>query len=297
MVVLPSQLATYHNELGFMLLDRDMDIDRSSYQSAFSYSEGKKPKSEPLKHQSYLEHISDLVKAYDRSIRPSIQYVMRQLGDLTGLTVDTIDQAIRLAIACHDLGKLGQRWQQWAWDWQTLLFKEKGWPSLPDQSYFFAKTDFDYNSAEHRELRKKMKLKRPPHHACEGVALGMELIAASLSVEEEGDKREILLRAVCGAIAHHHTADAHEYGSIRLKQGAALEVKDALERAKEQASWTYELSLLETSELEGDDLAPTNAHALITRPKQGRLHEPEAWLYYVIARALRLADQRAGKFV
>lgn len=143
-----------------------------------------------------------------------------------------------------------------------------------------------------------MKLKRPPHHACESAVLGMELIAASLGVEEEGDKREMLLRAVCGAIAHHHTPDAHEYGSIRLKQGALEVVKEALERAKEQATRKYDLSLLEeTSELEGDDLAPANATALITRPKQGHLHESETWLYYVIARALRLADQRAGKFV
>jgi CRISPR-associated endonuclease/helicase Cas3 len=105
------------------------------------------------------------------------------------------------------------------------------------------------------------------------------------------------LRAVCGAIAHHHTPNAHEYGSIRLKQGATAVVKEALERTKEQASWLYNLSLLETLEMDGDDLAPANARALITRPKQGRLHEPETWLYFIIVRALRLADQRAGKFV
>jgi hypothetical protein len=78
-----------------MLLDRELNIGKSSYQSALSNSKGEKPKFEPLKHQSYQEHISDLVKAYDRSIRPSIQYVMRQLGDLTGITADSIDQAIR----------------------------------------------------------------------------------------------------------------------------------------------------------------------------------------------------------
>jgi len=297
MVVLPSQLAIYHDELGFMLLDDSIKVDTNSYQSAIlSEKKGSKPTYEALKHQSYQEHISGLVEAYDRSIRPSIQYVIRRLEKLTGLSIDTIDQAIRLAIACHDLGKLGQQWQQWAWDWQILLFKEQGWPSLPDQPYFFAKTDFDHNSPGHRKLRAMMKLKRPPHHACESVALGMELIAASLVVEDD-DKREMLLRAVCGAIAHHHTPDAHEYGPIRLKQSAAVVVKEALERAKEQASWIYDLSLLETSELEGDDLSPTNTPALITRSKQGRLHEPETWLYFVIVRALRLADQRAGKFV
>src|SRR5207302_6049316 len=109
-----------------------------------------------------------------------------------------------------------------------------------------------------------------------------------LGIKDDNDTKEHLLRAVCGAIAHHHTADAHEYGSIRLKHGAIAIVKEALERAKEQATWTYDLSLLEeTSELESDDLAPANAHALITRPKWGSLHEPETWLYFVIVRALR----------
>lgn len=297
MVVLPSQLATYHDELGFMLLDDSIKVNTNDYQSTISTEKnGNKPRYEPLKHQSYLEHITGLVLAYDRSIKPGIQYVMKRLGDLVEIPIDTIDQAIRLAIACHDLGKLSQKWQQWAWEWQALLFKEQGWPSLPDQSYFFAKTDFDHNSPEHQRLRKMMKLKRPPHHACESVAIGMDLIEASLLIADDG-KRDMLLRAICGAIAHHHTADAHEYGPIRLKQGAELAVKAALERTKEQASWSYELSLLETSDLEGDDLSPTNASALITRPKQGRLqHEPETWLYFVIVRALRLADQRAGKF-
>lgn len=295
-IALPGQLATYHDELGFMLLDDSIKVDTKDYQSTISTEKrGSKAGYEPLKHQSYLEHITGLVLAYDRSIKSGIQYVMQRLGNLLEISVGTLDQAIRLAIACHDLGKLGQRWQQWAWDWQTLLFKEQGWPSLPGQSYFFAKTDFDHNSPEHQRLRKMMKLKRPPHHACESVAIGMDLIEASLQVKDES-KREMLLRAICGAIAHHHTANAHEYGTIRLKQGADLAVKAALERTKEQASWNYELSLLETSELEGDDLSPTNAPALITCPKQGRLHEPETWLYYVIVRALRLADQRAGKF-
>lgn len=298
MVVLPGKLATYHEELGFILLDSDLNIGESSYESILEESKGRKRESEPLKHQSYLEHISGLVEAYDRSIKTNLQYVIYQLEELMGLSPDLIDQSIRLAIACHDIGKLGQQWQQWAWDWQTLLFKEKGWPALPDQSYFFAKTDFDYQSPEHKMLRGKMALKRPPHHACEGAALSMELIAASLGIKEEDDTKEKLLRAVCGAIAHHHTANAHEYGSIRLKQGAIAIVKDALERAKELATWTYDLSPLEeTPELESDDLAPANAHALITRPKQGSLDEPETWLYFVIVRALRLADQRAGKFV
>ena len=160
MIVLPSQLATYDKDLGFVLLDGRLKIESSGHQSALVEKEKKKPQFDVLKHQSYQEHISGLVKAYDSSIKHNLQYVIYRLEELMGLPQDSIDQAIRLAIACHDLGKLGKQWQQWAWDWQLLLFKEKGWPSLPHQSYFFAKTDFDYNSPEHWKLRERMKLKR-----------------------------------------------------------------------------------------------------------------------------------------
>src|SRR5712692_1388624 len=296
MVVLPGELATYDKELGFVLLDERLNVKSTGYQSTPLEKEKKKSKFDVLKHQTYQEHISGLVKAYDSSIKHNLQYVVHRLQDLMGLPQGSVDQAIRLAIACHDLGKLGRGWQQWAWNWQTLLFKEKGWPLLPDQPYFFAKTDFDYSSSEHRRLRDTMAMKRPPHHACEGVALGMNLIAESLGVTEPGSKEEPLLRAVCGAIAHHHTSSAHEFQSIQLQQGALEAVKQALEDARQQGTWVYDLSLVDMSSLESGDLAPANAPADITRPKQGRLHEPEAWLYFVIVRALRLADQRAGLF-
>jgi CRISPR-associated endonuclease/helicase Cas3 len=179
-----------------------------------------------------------------------------------------------------------------------LLFERQGWPRPPSHPYFFAKTDFDFHSPDYRKWREEMKTKRPPH-ACESVAIGRDLIAESLCARVGEEKCEMLLRAVCGAIAHHHTADAHTYGTVKLKQEAKGAVGEALEQARQQLAWTYDLSHLYVSRIEGDDLAPTTgapSDAYITKPRQGRLTELETWLYFVIVRALRLADQRADVF-
>jgi len=221
------------------------------------------------------------------------------LEDELGLPARSIDQAIRLAIACHDLGKLGEQWQRWAWDWQTLLFEEKGYPVLPDQSYFFAKTDFDSQSAEQKALRKQMTMQRPPHHACESVVLGAALLAESLFATVGEEKGEILVRAACGAIAHHHTTNAHTYETIRLKDGALDAIDSALRATRQQETWTYDPDCVDLARIEGDDLLPMNLSpfdAPITRPRQGRMHELETWVYFVIVRALRLSDQRADKY-
>lgn len=300
MIVLPSQLATYDKDLGFVLLDGRLTPEPTNnyYQSTLQ-AEKKKSKSTfaVLKQQDYQGHIRGLVDAYNSSIRHDIQYVVQRIEELMGLPKGKVDQVVRLAIACHDLGKLGKEWQQWAWEWQTLLYKKQGRDPFqpPYQAYFFAKTDFDF-SKEQKTWRDEMRIKRPPHHACEGVMLGMDLLANSLGVKEPNSKEVQLLRAVCGAIAHHHTAKAHEYGPIQLKTGAEKALKEALEYARLQAPWMYDLTRLDTSLLEGGDLTPANTPADITRPKQGRLHELETWLHFVIVRALRLADQRAGIF-
>ncbi|HET9920407.1 MAG TPA: CRISPR-associated helicase Cas3', partial [Ktedonobacteraceae bacterium] len=276
MVVLPPELATYHDELGFVLLDGRLDIKSTGYQSE---PLEKKKSGRPdifIRQQSYLEHISGLVLAYNRGIRQSIQYAAEHLEDQLQVPRGSIDQAIRLALACHDIGKLSEGWQHWAWEWQNLLF-QKGWSAQPPQG-FFAKTDYDSHS-DHRIWQRDLKVPRPPH-ACESVAAGVELIAESLYQQIGEEHSELFLRAVCGAIARHHTSDAQTYKTFRLKQGAQGALQEALERAKEQGTWTYSISELQRAEIKAGDLAPSTATATdpdtcITRPRLGHLGELE----------------------
>src|SRR5947209_9107285 len=116
MVVLPSALASYYEDLGFVLLDGRLTVpsDPSGYQSTKRDKNKSNRQGDGSRQQSYQEHIGGLVTAYDSHIRKEIRYAAHKLERLMNLPVEMVDQAIRLAIACHDLGKLDRTWQRWA---------------------------------------------------------------------------------------------------------------------------------------------------------------------------------------
>src|SRR5947207_2624060 len=186
-----------------------------------------------------------------------------------GLSAGMVDQAVRLAIACHDLGKLNQLWQQWAMAWQKLLWVQQDRTTpyqLPNTDFCFAKTDYDY-SREQRKLQNQVYPKRP-HHACESVAVGRNLIGASLGITKNSGKEYIpVLRAICGAIARHHTSQASVYGSVKLNEQAKKAAAEALREAHQNEAWSYDIAQLKTSIDKGDDLAPATASTpKLTRP-------------------------------
>ena len=105
-----------------------------------------------------------------------------------GLPAGLVEQAILLAIGCHDLGKLDNTWQQWALQWQTSRYErdrrevyERRFPN-----FCFAKTDND-NTKEDKALQKEVRPKRPPH-SCESVVIGRSLIRASLGINKTEGK-------------------------------------------------------------------------------------------------------------
>jgi CRISPR-associated endonuclease/helicase Cas3 len=255
-----------------------------------------KPDYKPIVRRSYQEHISGLVHAYDYGISQQVTYVASKLQALLGLPEGSIDRAIRLAIACHDLGKLSEQWQKWALEWQQLLYDHMHWqPYQHEANFFFAKTDFDGSSDQYKWQR-ETKTKRP-NHACESVVLGAALISDSLGITSLDSKYIPVWRAICGAIARHHTPTADEYGTVQLKQGVQTAIEEALERAREGQPWTYNTQLISTASIKAGKLQPENStRSYLTRPEQGRSQELETWLYFVIVRALRLADQRADDF-
>src|SRR5205823_6681287 len=199
--------------------------------------------------------------------------------------------------ACHDLGKLDRTWQRWAREWQTLLNERyNGLYRVPDPRSFLAKTDFDYSSKEQRELQKTVKTKRP-HHACESVMFGRKLIIDSLGIMPEDKGKISVLRAICGAIARHHSPRASNYNAAQIDNTAKQAIAEALDSSRQNQRWNYDLLQMSLIISEGGDLAPESASMpKLTRPQSGLQSELETWLYFVIVRALRLADQRAGIF-
>src|SRR5262249_30945085 len=155
----------------------------------------------------------------------------------------------------------------------------------------FAKTD--YTRQLLRELQGQVKTQRP-NHACESVMLGRLLIGRSLGAGKEQPLLNRVLRAVCGAIARHHTPQASEYHEATLSPAALQAATDALALARQNAAWQYDVSALATKITEKHgDLAPAGQTPKITRPGDASLQDLlETWLYCVLVRALRLADQR-----
>jgi CRISPR-associated endonuclease/helicase Cas3 len=291
-IVLPSQLASYDDEVGFVLRDDRSVVPPGGFQSSKRDEPAAAKKNYGSRQQSYQEHIQGLVAAYKYSIRDDLCYIARKLEHQMKLPEGMIDQAICLAIACHDLGKLDRKWQLWAREWQQLVYSQpKSLYRLPDQNYFFAKTDFDYSPAQ-RELQKQVKNHRP-HHACESVMLGIRLIAESLEVATNQERRPVLT-AICGAIARHHTSQASHYGVTTLDAAARTIAEEAIQSARLDAAWSYDIAKLDLHISKEGDLAPANvSQPRLTRPASGLASELETWLYFIIVRALRLADQRA----
>lgn len=302
MVALPNSLATYHPELGFMLLDKRLPVPRTTYQSSeLKVSGASHFQYKPIVQRSYREHIQGLVLAYNSGIAQALSYTARRLEALLSLPAGSIDHAIRLTLACHDLGKLSTQWQVWAREWQCLLYERKNWAKRSewqDPTFFFGKTDYDSGDADQRHWQRETQTKRP-NHACESVMIGKSLIADSLGVTSDDSPLFLLWRASCTAIAKHHTVTAHESGATQIKAGAEEEARLALEDARQNLPWSYQRTKLNTDPLSAYTLWSDNddpQSALLTIPRQGHKAELETWLYFLIARALRLADQRADDF-
>lgn len=312
MVALPTQLATYDRELGLVFLDGRLSLPadwRQRLESQVSQSvlcERRKSArdGQGTSMQSYQTHIGGLADAYHYGIFPELRSAMARLEHLMGLAPGTIDHAIQLAIALHDLGKLGSEWQRWARAWQRLYMEKKGWMAQyrePKQDYFFAKTNYEYREREQREWQKELPLTRP-HHACESVRIAEDLLAHSLGITDEHSPNLPVLRAICSAIAHHHTPLAHEYGATRIDPRACGAIEQAIRSVRRGEAWPYDLHLLNLVIGKGD-LAPESAS---TRNEERQLTLPnvsssredclETWLAFVITRALRLADQRADRY-
>jgi CRISPR-associated endonuclease/helicase Cas3 len=310
MIALPNELATYDSQLGLVFLDGRLTLPESwqrrlegqGYQSALCGRRRSLSSGKATSMQSYEQHISGLADAYHYAIRHELAYTMQRLETLMDLEPGTLDQAIQLAIATHDLGKLDERWQQWARAWQRLYTEKTGWAAYyeePKDDYFFAKTNYDYRSREQRQWKKELKCSRPPH-ACESVRISRRMLIDALKITSANSPNQPVLRAIGYAIAHHHTTDAHTYGATRVSPSALASIEKALlvVRRDGSDSWSYDLQKLNLS-FEAGDLFPANASSgQFSRPDvaSGPQERLETWLAFVIVRALRLADQRADRY-
>jgi CRISPR-associated endonuclease/helicase Cas3 len=287
LLALPPELATYDSELGFRLLAPE-DQQATKWESRQIESEPARRDKGKRVQRSYVEHITGLLRAYEWSVQRELAWVAARLGQALSLPPESIDQAARLAIACHDIGKLGTAWQQWAREWQKLLVEKHGQQyAIQPERKFLAKTDGLANWREENDLKSQLPRKRLPQHACAGVMAGAMLIGQRLisASQQEG---LALTRATLSAIARHHAPTATTYQAITWDDTAKPVIQEALRACRLPDDLAgLKLTTLQDGSISNDWLlkpgyeTPTDLFA--------------TWLGFVLVRALRLCDQRAER--
>ena len=265
-VVINSAFCAYDEVLGFRIQAPDEQTGWVSKQGksfpgnrygGFSYQ-----------LESYSEHIERMVRVYDSQFKDDYSYVQRKLTELWNLPIDGLDQAIRLAIACHDLGKLDRRWQRW-----VRLYQEKVGAPIGDRSYMGVHTDYDPGNQIHQEARKGTdRQEARPNHAGESAAAVAQFVANHI-----GRKQKSLGRAVLTAIARHHSTGTERYGEYELRRETGTALAKALEAAQ--------LSVPEQLTLKGSARGGRLDSYLITPG-----HFKSLLLYLYVVRMLRLCD-------
>jgi hypothetical protein len=241
-----------------------------------------------LHRETYAEHISGLYRVYRDGLRDRTAAVRLRLERHHGLPLGTLDRAIRLMFAAHDLGKLDRRWQAWAHKWQERVSELRRDDTLCiDANYMAAHTNYDSSDKTEWKENQAIRPKRP-HHAAESARAGRDLIRAVAGTCEP------LYAALMTAIICHHSA------TIRTDHDEWHPVPDAAKMAFNEAMRCVGLAddaeLLATLKASGSKIEWRNGFAAAADLSEDIIdmeRRDETILYLLLARVLRLADQRS----
>lgn len=227
-VAIRNDFVAYDSECGFRVVQ---PAEANGWQSPpGEWSVGNRFKDSAYQLETYAEHIRRMLAIYDRRYAGDVAYAERRLGC-------SIQEAVRLAIAAHDLGKLDGRWQRWVRLYQQGI----GQPVQSDEQ-MIVHTEFDRRNPLHVAAGKRADQGGPrPHHAAESAIAAMPVLLQMLP-------DMALRRAVFGAIARHHSPNVDSVAPFDLAPaavtawGAALaaagftSVEPALKQAWSQTS-------------------------------------------------------------
>ncbi|HIE39189.1 MAG TPA: DEAD/DEAH box helicase [Anaerolineae bacterium] len=270
-------LVAYDTDVGFrFILDDETQPDESGwYRTPPAPARGTRREQDySYQLESFTDHVRKMLIVYRRELAEPVTYAAVRLEEHLGLPTGSVDRAIRLAIALHDVGKLQVRWQKWAQVYQEAT--GEGVPGFP-----LAHTHWEPELYPiHRQAKEEANraVKKPPH-AGEGA------VAVAKLVHRAVGGSEVLRRAVLTAIAHHHSPQAKSFDEgYRLKEPTAqVAVAEALALAGIE---------------EGEQLAAallTKAPATSLEQLVLQLDNSLYWyiLYFLIVRAVRLADGKS----
>ena len=199
--VVHPRLVTYDNEIGFRLKAGEEPC-------LLSIPDDEPPQERPVSRgyyrETYTEHIGHLLNAYHSGLAAELCYAASKLEQKLGADEGALDQAIRLCIALHDVGKLTVEWQNWAHQWQRVV----GRP-IPE-NYMAAHTDYNRDDLAERERERRFPIQRPGH-AVESVWAVAPLLAKVFGREQRD-----LAEACFTAIGRHHAPQARNCSPYTL---------------------------------------------------------------------------------
>jgi len=273
LVAVNPRLAAYSPETGFRLGVPSDEV----WQSPRRERKRQRREFAPYRRETFQEHVARMTRVYEQSffdrekrrerlpLAEEMEYAARRLEVKFGWPEGTLDRLARWVIGLHDLGKLDVRWQEWAHRWQEEVSGLRGEELRLPEGYMAAHTDYDEQDEAEQALNRKLGRRRP-NHAAEGAAAAVGWLFDHL-----GDQS--LVRAALTAIVRHHSAGASgRHGEFRAHPAAEAALREVLGET-EGVEWRV---------AEGD------LGKRLIRPRR----EKELLVYLLLARAVRLADQR-----
>lgn len=237
----------------------------------------------PIHRETYAEHIHGLYRVYATSLRDRTAATRRRLEQRHALAPGTLDQAIRLMFAAHDLGKLDRVWQAWAHNWQTKVSELRGENLGIPQEYMAAHTDYDSSDKAEWRANKDTRPIRPPH-AAESARAARELLEMIA-----GDCDALYVAAMTAIMCHHSSTIRTNHGPFTPAPHAHAAFVEALRRVDMDTP-----EVIAASATIGKDRVPAGDDLSEDIIDVGRAEE--VVLYLFLARILRLADQKSQEY-
>lgn len=244
--------------------------------------------------ETYREHIENVFVALGREV-PEVLAICSKVDARFNLPNGTLEHAISVAVAAHDIGKLSTGWQNWTRNWQRLQLQaypdDLLWHGLEgrrkvarqSQGVFCAHTDYhpDLDKA-----RSEAQPKRPGHSGESASVLEKTYYDALLDRVGDDDSGGQIFRGIFGAIARHHGAySTGKTEAWRLDSGSSAEILSVFQ---DLTGEPLDAEVLKQLERKG---VPKSEPTKDDLPNPERLLE---WLTYsLVSRALRQADSRS----
>lgn len=274
-------LVRYSNQTGFQL----GVPSEQSWQSPMRKRVKPRRSFAPYQRETIQEHVQRMLRVYQygfydrtlgkqrQALNQEMAYAWQRVEEKFGWPRGTLDQAIRMVIALHDLGKLDIRWQKWAHDWQKQVSQIRGEDLIIADDYLAAHTDYDSMNEEEKKVNQKMRSRRP-NHAAESAAAAIELLKEL--------KDPALVCAALTAIVRHHTADAS--GGHGPFQAHLQSRRAVLEIFTNAGLETYQIERI---------LWNCSSSEALNRRLINFDDEKQLLVYLFLSRVLRMADQRS----